>query len=94
MPFHLGQFSISLYYKVCNSEIEAALRLLSESLKCEVKTSVLASSRWAPRRPLVSDVISTFGSPDIYTPHPVSIIIIKDRRIEAPGEIAKMSGKK
>ena len=52
------------------SEIEATLRLLYKSIKSRVKTSGLASSRWAPPSSLVSDVISTSGQPEIVIPHP------------------------
>ena len=51
-------------------EIEASLRLLYKSLQCRVKTSGPAESRWVPLSPLVSDVISTSGPPEIAIPHP------------------------
>ena len=46
------------------------LRLLSKSLKYRVKSSGLASSNRSPPSPLVSDLISTSGQPDIDLPHP------------------------
>ena len=64
-------------------EIEATLRLLTKSLICRVKSSGLSSFRWASTSPLVSEVISTSGQPDIVIPHPASTVMLMDREIKA-----------